>query len=654
MDDFTYALFHFDKQDFSDYQGKIKNVEVKGDVKLKEGKFGNCAEFDGKGFIEYETDEIFPGGYISMEAWIKVKKYPEDKAYIIFRPARVDKSAKYNPEVDKTKGFSLYIDSKGGLHMAITNTFYGRTTITSSPEGTIPLNKWVHIAGISANFPVSFRRLYLNGKEIVAKPIEWGQGIVVHREEEIEPSPIYIGKGFCGFIDEVRIHRKVFKLWEKENTEWTDPKKEREIEKKPPFFLSSHTPVFYLPLDGNVKPEINRIGEVKITEKGEFIKGGVRGGFFRGSVSLRKEKIISLDEGSIEFWFQPYGVNNYSDRNVSFLNVWPGFNFYIFNGGGPGRPLSIYFRKNEGNLKFISSSIDVYEGKWYHVVITWKGEEIRVYIDGKKTAESSGTSFHTKWNEGYANSVNFKGEWKGNLYAQFDEIYLYDKALTEDEVKNAYWRYRDKRKLVKGIKVYPVEVKVQYMPSFNTVYYRIIPRTEKEIKNVKLEILIQPCVIIWNQREYQKRVWNCLGYWREKRKEPLEWIIHMTNTLLLPVHTFATADLDHELGSKKPFPPDWLRTETIGLQVGNYPLSLYPVSGSKNEIIKKLPEEKRKKIEWGMRMVHEIQRRENKWEKIVREFGYGKKDVKVYNYWGENPAIEVNNEKVKWICVVPV
>jgi len=325
MDDFTYALFHFDKQDFSDYQGKTKNVEVKGDVKFVKGKFGNCAEFDGNGFIEYETSEIFPGGYISMEAWIKVKKYPEDKAYIVLRPAKVDKSAKYNPEVDKTKGFSLYIDSKGGFHMSVTNTYYGRTTTTSSPEGIIPLNKWIHIAGISANFPVSFRRLYLNGKEIVAKPVGWGQGIVVHSDKEIEPSPIYIGKAFCGLIDEVRIHRKIFKFWEKEDLKWADS--EKEIEKTPPFFLSSHTPVFYLPLDGNTKPEINRIGEIKITEKGEFVKGGVRGNFFRGTVNLRKEKITDLDEGSIEFWFQPYGVNNYSDRNVSFLNVSPGFNF---------------------------------------------------------------------------------------------------------------------------------------------------------------------------------------------------------------------------------------------------------------------------------------------------------------------------------------
>lgn len=1163
-DNFTYALFHFDKNDFSDFSGKIKNVSVKGNVKSVKGKFGNCAEFDGKGVIKYETDEIFPGGYISMEAWIKVKKYPEEKAYIIFRPAKVDRSAKYNPEVDKTKGFSLYIDSKGGFHMSITNTFYGRTTTTSSPEGIIPLNKWVHIAGISANFPVKFRRLYLNGKEVFAKPIEWGQGITVHKDEEIEPSPIYIGNnreensGFDGLIDEVRIHRNIFKFWEKGKTEWTDSERERKIERQPPFFLPSHTPVFYLSLDGGKTAQINKTGKIEIIENGKFIKGGIRGEFFRGSIKLRKEKILNLDEGSIEFWFQPYGVNNYSDRNVSFLNVWPGFNFYIFNGGAPGRPLSVYFKKDKGDLKFISSSIDVYEGKWYHVVITWKGKEIKVYIDGKKRAESFESSFHTKWNEGYANEVNFRGKGRENFYAEFDEIYLYDKALTEDEVKNAYLRYRDKSKLIKGIKVYPAEIKAQYIPGFNTIYYKIIPETNKKIGKIRFELFnqkgklfskivsfsekeekikipsldegkytlkvyveiegeykegkpfefirkkfvwegnnlgitekvpepfkpvkvegnkvkvvlreyymngfglfdkvitkgmdilsepirikgktekgeikwgsvrgkfvekkepyciykgkaisdfieiktkstiefdgcmkvemeikpgkskseikklfieipvkekyavlfhevtdgprinysgrlpegkgiiwdstkakrsrkwlnsfvpyiwigreergiawfgendkgwitekdggekaiqeiirengkviiriylinkpavltksthlvfglqasptkpmpekwreklpyipgglavtpwgglhcsyqgpyrddwqivdkiiecrykgkvdeetkkwfeeynkkynppptygtwkwisnvlhfaggaarvgpekpmavyqeemaastvrdewktyqdewtvepylykrkwpeeeifrrgrntgpaakvnfiksyqdfgvwyanewlkrgvslywdntyphiscnfrttdaykaddkIQPCVIIWNQREYQKRVYSQLVFWRKRRKEPLEWVVHMTNTLLLPVHTFATADLDHELGSKKPFPPDWLRTETIGRQVGNYPLSLYPVSGSKNEIIKKLPEEKQKKIEWGMRMVHEIQRRDSKWEKIVREFGYGKENVKICNYWSEKPVIKVNNEKVKWICLL--
>ena len=101
---------------------------------------------------------------------------------------------------------------------------------------------------------------------------------------------------------------------------------------------------------------------------------------------------------------------------------------------------------------------------------------------------------------------------------------------------------------------------------------------------------VQPCLIIWNQREYHQRVWHLLQQWRRQRPEPLEWVLHMTNTLVLPIHTWGTADLDHELSRDEPFSPDWLRTETTGRQIGNLPLSLYAVVGSENRVLRRLAE----------------------------------------------------------------
>ena len=79
--------------------------------------------------------------------------------------------------------------------------------------------------------------------------------------------------------------------------------------------------------------------------------------------------------------------------------------------------------------------------------------------------------------------------------------------------------------------------------------------------------------------EYTKRVWHLLQRWRRERPEPLEFTNHMTNALMLPIQTWATADLDHELDTKVPFSPEWLRVETIGRQIGNLPLTLYPLTG---------------------------------------------------------------------------
>jgi len=125
----------------------------------------------------------------------------------------------------------------------------------------------------------------------------------------------------------------------------------------------------------------------------------------------------------------------------------------------------------------------------------------------------------------------------------------------------------------------------------------------------------------------------------------------MTNTLVLPIHTWATADLDHELGSPKPFSPEWLQAETVGRQVGNYPLTLYAITGSQNTMLQKLPKEKQYRAEWGMRMVHEIQSNGGKLFDLVRQFGYGTDAVAVHNYWADEPALRVEPEQVKWLAL---
>jgi hypothetical protein len=65
---------------------------------------------------------------------------------------------------------------------------------------------------------------------------------------------------------------------------------------------------------------------------------------------------------------------------------------------------------------------------------------------------------------------------------------------------------------------------------------------------------VQPAMLIWNEREYRKRIWNLLQYWRRHQSDPLEWSHHMTDALLLPFASWATVILDYELGSTRPFP----------------------------------------------------------------------------------------------------
>jgi hypothetical protein len=166
---------------------------------------------------------------------------------------------------------------------------------------------------------------------------------------------------------------------------------------------------------------------------------------------------------------------------------------------------------------------------------------------------------------------------------------------------------------------------------------------------------VQPALILWNQREYQKRVWNLLQERRKTATLPLEWTVHMTTTLLLPLHTFATVQLDNELATAEPLRPDYIRTEMIGRQVGNFPHSLYVVPGKLNTRLKALSKEHAQRINWGMSRVHEVGATYEPLEKLIRAFGYGDPSVEVVNYWqtdATQPApVKLDRDDVYWLLL---
>jgi len=438
----THALLHFDDAKLARADGQVKEVKSIGAPAFaEEGRFGGALKLSGADALEVVPSDIFPGGSIAVEAWVRLDKLPQDTSCILWRPSVVDKDARYDPAVDTTKGFSLLVDSKGAFHFETTNCGYGRTVRTSSPPGTVPVGRWVHLAGMSAGFPVSHRRLYVNGKEVVSIPVEWGQGIIVHKEEEQAPSSLYIGNnaagsaGLVGLVDEVRVHRRIFKFWEKEDMAWARANDERDTPAGPPYFLEQHRPVVHLPLDGDTTVTAATDGVKAEADKADFVQGVRRKGIW-GKLTLSAPQLLDLTEGAVEFWMQPVGVSNMTDRNVNFLSC-NAFTFYIFNGYGPGRPVTMYFRKKDGTLHFVHDGLgtEYHEGRWYHIVITWKGEEICLYVNGKQGARSTGVPLATPANKGVESSITF------NPYgtaAQIDEVYLYGASLLEEEVANAY------------------------------------------------------------------------------------------------------------------------------------------------------------------------------------------------------------------------
>jgi len=168
---------------------------------------------------------------------------------------------------------------------------------------------------------------------------------------------------------------------------------------------------------------------------------------------------------------------------------------------------------------------------------------------------------------------------------------------------------------------------------------------------------VQPATVIWQQRKYMQRIWNRLIHWQDAQDQPLQWSNHTTNTLISPLHTYGTTFLDLEWAGNDPFAPEFLRTETIGRQVGCIPYSHYPVYGRTNPRVAELPKEQANRINWGMEAVHEIRvsddlpgaPRTAAGKPVRPAFGYGGAGVAVHNDWEREPVAEASGEAVRWI-----
>ncbi|MCM8769096.1 MAG: LamG domain-containing protein, partial [Candidatus Omnitrophica bacterium] len=491
-DENVYLYLSFNDPEIKEGEGQIASVEAIGDASSEvQGRFGRCLKLGGKGALKCNPLAIFPGGFVAIEAWIKLERLPEKEAMIVFRPAEVDRSAIYNPAIDVTKGFALLVDNQGALHLETVNCFYGNKTRTSSPQGMVPVNQWVHVAGVSAVFPISFRRLYINGQEVTSTPIAWGQGLMVSGDEEKKPGPVFIGNnqdgtaGLTGLIDQVRIHRNVFKFWPKEETSWCQQISQQEIPDGSPYFLPEHKAVIYLPLDGTsiAASQIEKL-TVK-TESGGY-EQGVRNQGFAGKLTISAAGLLPVREGAIEFWMQPIGFNNHSDRNVGIINA--PFTLYIFNGGNPPRPLSLYFPKADGNLHFVNDGLgtEYHPGRWYHILITWKDLIITMYVDGKKAGRTLTQGLDSAFRKEAADALVFNAYGKNAIV---DEVRIYHKALLPEEVVNAWARYRDRSRLITGIFAPSVILGGEYLASDGCIWLRFLPEVPEEtIKEIEVTL----------------------------------------------------------------------------------------------------------------------------------------------------------------------
>jgi hypothetical protein len=156
---------------------------------------------------------------------------------------------------------------------------------------------------------------------------------------------------------------------------------------------------------------------------------------------------------------------------------------------------------------------------------------------------------------------------------------------------------------------------------------------------------IQASASMWRHREYFKRIWVLHKQLAQPEKKPV-MMFHMTNSHIVPYMGFGQTNLDLEWRySKKQFQsrfsPELLRTQSLGLQTGNVPFALASERGAPGRM--------------GGLMVHEVRcwfiHRNASLMQELLEFGYGREDCRVINYWDEDPPLTVSDGRCKWLLL---
>ncbi|HIE52536.1 MAG TPA: LamG domain-containing protein [Armatimonadetes bacterium] len=198
---------------------------------------------------------------------------------------------------------------------------------------------------------------------------------------------------------------------------------------------------FYAGFEGTV--EARAVGSgTGVVEGGEVkFAPGKRGlallsGDGLGWVSYAVEGNLRLEEGSIEFWVCPQNWSGDDNK------------FHVFFEAKAQGWLLIYCAPYYGGMLLTSDRTDVWTrvshsvrhfrpGQWHHLVATWSRREICLYLDGQPSARRPWPRRPAQVGDRF-----YLGDrpWHlpRNAQSLVDELYLYDRALTEREVQ---WLY---------------------------------------------------------------------------------------------------------------------------------------------------------------------------------------------------------------------
>ena len=142
---------------------------------------------------------------------------------------------------------------------------------------------------------------------------------------------------------------------------------------------------------------------------------------------------------SVEGWFKPETLNTEPNSGIHLVTKWETLFVYIKGGASPVFSVCFYQASTASYPYCAGGTTSVMAGATYHVVATYDGSYVRIYVNGVQE-KASAHSFSP--NDSTANVVLAGGSWgtvpTPRFHGVIDEVAIYTVALTAAQVQEHY------------------------------------------------------------------------------------------------------------------------------------------------------------------------------------------------------------------------
>jgi type II secretory pathway pseudopilin PulG len=385
-----------------DYSGNDNHGALVNDPDWVDGKIGKALEFDGTNqYVNAGNDTSLDiTKEITVVGWINIKSYGWPN-HIVHKYTAWDVGSWYlslssNEPYNKLR--FLFIDKDLG--------YIGRESTQ-----VIPLNEWTHVAVTydgTMNLYINGEGevVYTNGKYLISAP---NQPLNINR----------LNDALDGLIDDVRIYDRALSAEEIKDLY------NYEYETKYSIWQNAQTG------DVSLRALNSETKEVSTTNPGgALLFDGVN-----ELVNCGNDATLNFETNgrfSISLWLNPNTLVSAWRRGIIRMENYliSGYLLGIDNGGRP----VFWTSQSGGNLSLhapVGSELVV--DAWNHLVITYENQQGYMYLDGEQIVSATGTYMAGMNTMRIGHIVN---EYFSGL---INDVRIYDRALSEEEVKKLYY-----------------------------------------------------------------------------------------------------------------------------------------------------------------------------------------------------------------------